>query len=133
MSSSIGACAALALAMASVACSGAPPIESLKLEGNRVTVTNTTSTDWHDVEIRVNTHYRVVVSSLRAGQRLDGSLDQFMEAYGHRFDYHRTQVKDLRLTAKLPDGRPVEIVKEFEAGGLAGALKGVGGSRGGTQ
>ena len=116
-----------------MACSASPPIEPLKLEGNRVAVTNTTSTDWHDVEIRVNTHYRVVVPSIRAGQRLDGSLDQFMEAYGHRFDYHRTQVKDLRLTARLPDGRPVEIAKDFAASGLTGALKGVAGGRGGPQ
>ena len=32
------------------------------------------------------------------------------------------QIKDLRLTAKLPDGKPFELKKRFEVGGLAGAL-----------
>ena len=32
------------------------------------------------------------------------------------------QVSDLRLTAKLPDGQPFELKKEFEVGGLAGVL-----------
>ena len=34
------------------------------------------------------------------------------------------QVKDLRLTAKLPDGKPVELKKPFDAGGLDGAFGG---------
>ena len=43
--------------------------------------------------------------------------------------FRRTQIHSLRLTAKLPDGAPLELKKEFEVGGLAGALKGFGGKR----
>ncbi len=39
------------------------------------------------------------------------------------------QVRDLRLTAKLPDGAPLEMKKEFSAKTLADAFKGVGGKR----
>ena len=33
------------------------------------------------------------------------------------------QIRDLRLTAKLPDGSPIEIKKEFEVDGLQGVAK----------
>jgi hypothetical protein len=33
-------------------------------------------------------------------------------------------VRDLRLTATLPDGKPLELKKQFEASGLAGAFGG---------
>ena len=49
-------------------------------------------------------------------------LDTFVAGFGQRFDFHRMQIKDLRLTAKLPDGTPLELKKQFEEGGLAGAL-----------
>ena len=52
------------------------------------------------------------------------TLDNFVAGYGQRFQFRRMQIHDLRLTAKLPDGSPLEIKKEFAAGGLAGALGG---------
>jgi hypothetical protein len=51
-------------------------------------------------------------------------LDAFVAGFGQRFDRRRTQVTDLRLTAKLPDGTPLEVKKEFTEGGLAGAFGG---------
>jgi len=98
------------------------PIEPLKLERNMLTVTNESSRDWTNVEVWLNTSYRVTAPSVPAGGRLQAPLDTFVAGFGQRFDVHQMQVKDLRLTAKLPDGTPFELKKPFEVGGLAGAL-----------
>ena len=97
------------------------PVDPLKLERNMLTVSNQSSNDWTNVEVWLNTYYRVTTSSVRAGSRVQAPL---VAGFGQRFDFHRMQVRDLRLTAKLPDGTPFELKKRFEAGGLAGALGG---------
>jgi hypothetical protein len=119
----IGAIAGLLL---TAACRSAP-IEPLILDGNTLIVNNRSSQDWTRVEIWLNTYYRATVPSLAAGGRLTAPLSSFVTGFGQRFDFHRAQIKDLRLTAKLPDGTPLEIKKAFEVGGLKGALGGVGG------
>jgi hypothetical protein len=101
-----------------------PPSEPLQLEPNRLTVDNRSSHDWTAVEIWLNTYYRVTTPSIPAGGRFQVGLDSFVAGFGQRFDYHRMQVNDLRLTAKLPDGKPVELKKQFTASGLAGVLGG---------
>jgi hypothetical protein len=116
---------ALAIAlvtMAAAACSGAPQ-EPLKLDGNMLTVDNRTSQEWQHVEIWLNTYYRVTADSIPPNGRLQTPLDNFVAGFGQRFEFRRMQIKDLRLTAKLPDGKPFELKKEFIVGGL-GALKG---------
>ena len=108
---------------ASVACYK-PVDEPLKLERNVLTVDNRSGEDWNRVEIWLNTYYRVTTTSVRAGSRFQAPLDTFVAGFGQRFDFRRAQVTDLRLTATLPDGKPLEIKKQFDAGGLAGALGG---------
>jgi hypothetical protein len=98
--------------------------EPLKLERNMLTVSNTSSSDWSNVEIWLNTYFRVTTAAVPAGGRFQAPLDTFVAGFGQRFDFHRMQIRDLRLTAKLPDGKPLEIKKQFEKGGLAGALGG---------
>ena len=100
-----------------------PAVEPLQLDANILTVDNQTSTDWTHVEIWLNTYYRVTAASIPAQSRFQAPLDTFVAGFGQRFDFHRAQVHDLRLTAKLPDGRPLEIKKQFHVGGL-GALSG---------
>ena len=100
------------------------PGEPLELERNMLTVSNQSSKDWTNVEVWLNTYFRVTTSSVRAGSRFQAPLDTFVAGFGQRFDFHRMQVRDLRLTAKLPDGTPLELKKRFEVGGLAGALGG---------
>ena len=39
--------------------------------------------------------------------------------FGHRFDFKRQQVRDVRMTAHLPDGKPIELKMPFTADGLA--------------
>jgi hypothetical protein len=110
-----------------IACSK-PPVEPLKLEGNLLTVDNRTKDDWEHVEIWLNTYYRVTVPVIQAGGRFQAPLDVFVAGLGQRFDFRRAQIRDLRLTAKLPNGQPLELTKQFEEMGL-GALKGIGGKK----
>jgi hypothetical protein len=116
------ACAAVAFA-ALIGCSKSPP-EPLVLDGNMLTVDNRSSQDWADVQIYLNTYYRVTVSKIQAGSRFQAPLDVFVAGFGQRFDFHRMQIRTLRLSAKLPDGQPLELNKEFQKSGLAGALGG---------
>ena len=122
-----GAIIALVVA-ASAGCSERPR-DPLQLDRNILTVDNRTSTDWTDVEIWLNTYYRITVRSIPAKSRFQAPLDTFVAGFGQRFNFHSMQVKDLRLTGKLPDGKPLEIKKQFEASGLAGVLRGAGGKQ----
>ena len=117
------ACAAAAVCAIAAGCSN-PPQEPLKLEGNLLTVDNRSSDDWNDVEIWLNVHYRVTTKSIPAGGRFQVPLDAFVAGFGQRFNFRRAQITDLRLAAKLSDGKPIEIKKQFEASGLAGMLGG---------
>jgi hypothetical protein len=109
------------LAAFALGCAG-PPVEPLKLEGNTLTVDNRSTEEWQGVEIWLNTYYRVAIPSIPPNGRFQTTLDNFVAGYGQRFDFRRMQVKDLRLTARQPDGRPLEIKKDFAVSGL-GALK----------
>jgi hypothetical protein len=105
-------------------CSSPPQNPPLQLDRNLLTVDNRSSKEWTAVELWLNTYYRVTVPSIPAGGRFQVGLDSFVAGFGQRFDFHRMPVKDLRLIAKLPDGKPIEIKKEFTASGLAGVLRG---------
>ena len=121
------------LALGALACAAAIaagcqkiPTEPLKLDGNLLTVDNRTSQEWSNVEIWLNTYYRITARSIPPGGRLQAPLDMFVAGLGQRFNFQRAQIHSLRLTAKLPDGRPLEINKQFEGDSLTGALGGVG-------
>jgi len=101
-----------------------PPADPLQLDRNILTVDNRTSTDWTKVEIWLNYYYRVTVRSIPKQSRFQAPLDTFVAGFGQRFDFRRMQVRELRLTATLPDGKPLELKKQFEASGLAGAFGG---------
>ena len=89
-----------------------------------LTVHNQTAQDWNEVRIDLNTYFRITPSKIRAGSRFQAPLDVFVAGFGQRFDFRRMQIHSLKLTAKLPDGRPMELNKEFQLSGLAGALGG---------
>jgi len=117
--------AALLVCLAIAAgCREAPPVEPLKLDGNMLTVDNRSSNDWNDVVILLNRNHSVRAASIPAGGRLQVPLDTFVAGFGQRFDYRRTQITDLRLKAKLADGTPLELQKEFAVGGLEGVFGG---------
>ena len=109
---------ALAVAMVGLAsCSDIPP-DPLQLDRSMLTVTNSTSTDWNGVEIWINRYYRVTVPTIAAQSRFQVALDSFVSGYSQRFDIHKAVIKDLQLTAKQPDGKPV-LIKRDAATGLA--------------
>jgi hypothetical protein len=116
--------AAAALSLVSAGCRDKPPVAPLKLEGNMLTVDNRSADDWTKIDIWLNRNHRVMVPKIAAGGRLQVPLDSFVAGFGQRFDYHRTQVTDVRLTATLPDGKPLELIMPFNAGGLAGVFGG---------
>ncbi len=101
------------------ACYKAPP-EVLRVDGNMLTVDNQTDTEWTNVEIWVNTHYRMITKSVPGHSRFQAPLDTFVEGFGHRFDFKRQQLREVRMTAKLPDGKPFELKMPFSESGLAG-------------
>ena len=111
------------LVLVATGCSSPPP-DPLQLNGNLLTVHNATSQDWNDVKIFLNTYYRVVTPKIAAGSQFKAPLDVFVEAYGRRFEFTRTQIRALQLTATLPGGGPLVLDKPFQVGGLAGALGG---------
>jgi hypothetical protein len=100
-------------------------VAPLQLDAGRLTVTNTSKDDWTHVEIWVNRQYRLTTESIPAGRQLQAPLSIFIEAYGQRFDFKRQQIRDLRLSAKRPNGEPVDIRMDLKGNGLAG-LPGVG-------
>jgi hypothetical protein len=108
------------LSCLSLACASKPPIDPLRLEGNRLTVNNRTPDAWNDVEIKINRQYRVVVPQILPGQRFDASLEAFLDVYGNHFRYTHQQVKDVHLTGKLPSGLPVDLTMDFARSGLDG-------------
>jgi hypothetical protein len=120
----IAAALAFALAALDAAACRKLPEDPLKLERNLLTVSNQSDTDWSNVEVWLNTYYRITTPSIPAGGRFQAPLDTFVAGFGQRFDFRRMQIRDLRLDAKLPDGKPFELKKRFEVGGLAGALGG---------
>ena len=101
-----------------------PPEEAIKLEGNIVTVSNISQDEWTHVEIWINQQFRMITPSIPPGKRFQATLDTFVTGFGHRFNYKRMQIKDVRLMAKLPDGTPLEMKMPFYAGGLEGAFGG---------
>ena len=119
----LGLTVAAAVSLSSTGCYKAPE-EPLKLEGNMITVSNTSDTEWTHVEIWLNRNFRMITPSIPPGKRFQASLDTFVTGFGQRFNFKRMQVKDVRLMAKLPDGKPVELTMPFYVGGLEGAFGG---------
>ena len=87
----LGLVAVVLAAVLSPACVK-PPVDALQLDGNKLTVTNTTDAEWRDVEIWLNTYYRATAPSVAAHGRLDTTLDKFVSGYAQRFDFHHAQV-----------------------------------------
>ena len=114
----------LAIAAAFAAACASPRQDPIQLDGNMLTLDNRTSQEWTHVEIWLNTYYRVTAASIPPSGRFQAPLDAFVAGFGQRFNFHRMQVTDLRVTATLPDGSKMELKKQFAASGLAGALGG---------
>ncbi len=113
----------IVVALACGACSS-PPHEPIQLDRTILTVDNRSTQAWSNVEIWVNQYFRITAPDIPPGGRFQAPLGSAVSGFGQRFDFGHMQVKDVRLTAKLPDGKPLELMKEFPASGLAGYLGG---------
>ncbi len=100
---------AVAALLLVAACRSEPP-EPIHVDRNQMTVDNRTSSDWEDVEIWLNDHYRVQAPRIEANQRLTIPMDAFVAGFGQRFDVKRQVVKGVELTARAADGSRVRIV-----------------------
>lgn len=118
--------------LASVACAIGchdTPKEPITLDGSFVTVDNRSAQEWRNVEVWLNRYYRVTAASIPAGSRFQAPLSVFVDGYARRFDFRKMQIRDVRLTATLPDGKPLEIVKSFQEIGLEHTLGGAVGKK----
>jgi hypothetical protein len=110
-------------------CAKPTPPQALTLQGNLLTIDNRTDQPWTHVEVWINQTFRATTDTVPAHGRVNATLDGFVASNAERFDFHRMQIHDLRLKAKLPDGSLVEIVKPLQGSALTDALKGMGGKR----
>jgi hypothetical protein len=94
--------------VAAASCS--KPAEPIHVSANQLTVDNRTRSDWSDVEVWVNDHYRVTLPRLLAGQRFVVPLDTFVAGFGQRFNYRKQVVQGVEVTAKSADGQAVKLV-----------------------
>jgi hypothetical protein len=97
---------------------------ALHLDGSRLTIFNDTDEEWHDVEVRLNHHFRINPKNIPKDGIVQAPLDIFVAGYGQRFDFKTMQITDLRLTAKRPNGEPFELTYDFRESGLDEALGG---------
>jgi len=114
---------ALVCAAAGAACSERLR-PALNLDGNRLTIYNDTDETWSHVEVILNQHFRIQPKDIEPDGIVQAPLDIFVAGYGQRFNFKTMQIKDLRLTAKRPNGEPIELRYEFRNGGLQDALGG---------
>jgi hypothetical protein len=77
---------------------------------DRITVINLSGVAWSSVEVWLNDHYRVQVSGLEAGQRLDVPIGVFVAGFGQRFDPKRQVPFGVEVSARGADGRPVRLI-----------------------
>jgi hypothetical protein len=100
--------AIVALAAIASACATEPP-PIIRVRDIDVVIQNQTAGAWSGVEVWVNDHFRVTAASLDVGQIFVAPLNEFVAAYGQRFDRHRQPVFGVLVTARGGDGRPVRI------------------------
>jgi hypothetical protein len=96
--------------VAAVACSSDEEPRPIAVEGRVLWVHNLTPAAWVDVEIWLNTHYRVTRARMPAGERFGIPLDTFVAGYGQRFSPARQVVQRIEVRALTTGGEPVKLV-----------------------
>jgi hypothetical protein len=100
-------CGLLLLGLIHAACKPRPgPIE---VNDNVVAIQNQTSSDWRNVVVTVNDHFRGGAPTLAVGSRMAAPLSQFQTAFGQRYDVSRQMVFKVEVTATDANGEPVKL------------------------
>ena len=95
---------------AAAACSGDDPPQPIAVQGRVLWVHNLGGEGWRDVEVWLNTHYRVTRARMPAGERFGMPLDTFVAGYGQRFNPARQVVQRIEVRARTEAGAPVRVV-----------------------
>ena len=82
---------------------------AIRVEENRVVVTNLTGTAWSDVTIWLNHYYRAQAPALAPDQRLEVPLHVFVAGRGQRFEPQRAAPVGIEVTARGADGSSVTL------------------------
>jgi hypothetical protein len=100
-------CGLLVLGFIHAACKPRPgPIE---VNDNVVAIHNQTSSDWRNVVVTVNDHFRGGTPTLAAGSRMAAPLSQFQTAFGQHYDVSRQFVFRVEVTATNANGEEVKL------------------------
>jgi len=99
--------AALLLAVIAAAGCSDPP-DPVSVDGNAITIVNSSSQDWRNVLIVVNDHYRGGAPLLKAEGRLNAPVSQFDTGYGQRWPMGTT-IRKVQVTADVANGEPLKM------------------------
>jgi hypothetical protein len=100
---------AVLLCLAPLAAGCSPPPDPITLDDGTVVVLNQTRTEWRNVVVTVNDHFRGGAPSIPAGGRMAAPLTQFQTTFGQHYDRSRQSVEKIELTATAADGSPVAL------------------------
>jgi hypothetical protein len=93
-----------------IAAAGCKPARApVTLQEGTVYVENQTATEWRNVVVTVNDHFRGGAPSLPPGGRLTAPLSQFRTAFGQVYDRSRQSVEKIEVTATDANGKPVAL------------------------
>jgi hypothetical protein len=90
-------------------CPGGDSRQAIRVEENRVVITNLTGQAWSDVEVWLNTWYRAQAPALEPGQRLEIPLRVFASGPGTQFDPRARGPVGILVSARAADGSDVEL------------------------
>lgn len=82
---------------------------AIRVEENRIVVTNLTGSSWSDVTVWLNDYYRAQAPRLAPQQRLEVPLDVFVAGWGQRFDRRRQAATGIEVTARGADGKSIAL------------------------
>lgn len=99
---------AVVVALAALAAACSRPLPAIQIGDGTITVNNSTKSEWKNVLVTVNDHFRGGAPMLAAGGRLTAPLSQFQTAYGQKFQLHHVVYK-VEVTATDADGKPVKL------------------------
>jgi len=82
------------------------PLLNAKVNFNAegLTITNVDGFDWSNINVKVNSQYELHLERLRAGASLSLDPTSLSRKDGLRFQPHLVKVKDVILSADMPEG-----------------------------
>jgi hypothetical protein len=83
--------------------------DPITIDEGMLTLQNQTSSEWRDVLITVNHHFRGGTGRLAPGGRLNAPLSEFRTGLGQKYDRGRMSVFYVVVTAKDASGKDVKL------------------------